>query len=70
MQREMFKWLDDWWILEFKKWTRLGDIPPWNVPRNVPAGIDRYSRSDPNTTKRSPFYAHNNFSTTTLINLY
>jgi hypothetical protein len=29
-----------------------------------------YSRSDPNTTKRSPFYAHNNFSTTTLINLY
>ena len=29
-----------------------------------------YSRSDTNTTKRSPFYAHNNFSTTTLINLY
>ena len=29
-----------------------------------------YSRSDANTTKRSPFYAHNNFSTTTLINLY
>jgi hypothetical protein len=21
---------------------RIGDIPPWNVPRNVPAGIDRY----------------------------
>jgi hypothetical protein len=21
---------------------RLGDIPPWNVPRNVPAGIDWY----------------------------
>ncbi|KAH8746294.1 hypothetical protein BGZ57DRAFT_936000 [Hyaloscypha finlandica] len=29
-----------------------------------------YSRSDANTTKRSPFYAHNNFSTITLINLY
>ena len=22
--------------------NRLGDIPPWNVPRNVPAGIDWY----------------------------
>ena len=22
--------------------SRLGDIPPWNVPRNVPAGIDWY----------------------------
>jgi hypothetical protein len=26
------------WMLDF----RLGDIPPWNVPRNVPAGIDWY----------------------------
>jgi hypothetical protein len=29
-----------------------------------------YSRSDPKATKRSLFYAHNNFLTTTLINLY
>ena len=43
------------------------DIQP---VREIIFRASSYSRSDPNTTKRSPFYAHNNFSTTTLINLY
>jgi hypothetical protein len=40
------------------------------VQRMGQADHKQYSRSDPNTTKRAPFYAHNNFLTTTPISLY
>ena len=56
--------------------VRSGTFPANYVEMRTSSGEGRtmslssYSRSDPNTTKRSPFYAHNNFSTTTLINLY
>jgi hypothetical protein len=55
-------------ISGFVNGSRKSAIADTGSAKNVISAA--YSRSDPNTTKRAPFYAHNNFLTTTPISLY